>query len=692
VIELERPAALDGFHVKERAEDEYALRSRLRSLKTGAKPPELNPIVYSAELFEALARMTGGRCAYCERAIVGAGGYGSRIRGAAVTHHRPPWGAVAADGMTSIEHYWWLAYTWSNLLPACSECIRAKGNRFPVEGNRARRGQRLSAEGPLLLDPCVDDPAPHLLFQPDGIVVGSTPRGSATVEVLALNRSSLVSARRRVARQVLDGIRPKGSESGEFQGLRRQFTALRSQTKRPMRKAAATTAAPLPQDHYDLDSQVPMAQTAKTSYYGTVRWIERVRIRNFRPIRDLDLDFSGSTSEQGPWRVLLGENGSGKSSVLQAIALALIGGSYRRELGIAPERLLRYGSRQGSVEVHLTGSPVPLRITFDRTSTEISGPEAAQVLLLGYGATRLLPRPGFAPTESRSEMTRVDNLFNPFLGMTDPTTWLLGLPKPTFKVVADGLLQLLDLPKAARLVADHDRREIQVRQGRDRSTIEALSDGYQSMLVLACDVMNTVLSKWTHVTLAEGIVLIDELGAHLHPRWRMRIVGALRELLPRVQFVVTTHDPLCLRGVLDGEVTVIRRSPENQVVAITDLPPVQGMRVDQLLTSEHFGLGSTDDPVLTELWSEFYRLDGLRRPTAADRAALDEVRRRLDALGEFGRTERERLLLRSADAYVARRRAEGDPPEQADRTAASAAVDNELAAIWAEHLPVPRGR
>ena len=204
--------------------------------------------------------------------------------------------------------------------------------------------------------------------------------------------------------------------------------------------------------------------------------------------------------------------------------------------------------------------------------------------------------------------------------------------------------------------------------------------------------MNTVLSKWEHVSLAEGIVLIDELGAHLHPRWRMRIVGALRELLPRVQFVVTTHDPLCLRGVLDGEVTVIRRNPENQVVAIADLPSVQGMRVDQLLTSEHFGLGSTDDPVLTDLWAAYYRLEGLRKPRPAEVAELDEVRRKLTELNELGRTERERLLLRTADAYVAKRRAEGDAAEQTERTAASAKVDADLAAVWAAHLPVPRRR
>jgi hypothetical protein len=80
---------------------------------------------------------------------------------------------------------------------------------------------------------------------------------------------------------------------------------------------------------------------------------------------------------------------------------------------------------------------------------------------------------------------------------------------------------------------------------------------------------------------AEGIVVIDELGAHLHPRWRMRIVASLCEVFPRVQFVASTHDPLCLRGLFDGKVTVLRRDAEQGVVSITDLPPIAGLRVDQ---------------------------------------------------------------------------------------------------------------
>jgi hypothetical protein len=50
-----------------------------------------------------------------------------------------------------------------------------------------------------------------------------------------------------------------------------------------------------------------------------------------------------------------------------------------------------------------------------------------------------------------------------------------------------------------------------------------------------------------------GVVLIDEIDAHLHPRWQMQVVTTLRTLFPRMTFVATTHNPLALVGARDGE-------------------------------------------------------------------------------------------------------------------------------------------
>ena len=47
----------------------------------------------------------------------------------------------------------------------------------------------------------------------------------------------------------------------------------------------------------------------------------------------------------------------------------------------------------------------------------------------------------------------------------------------------------------------------------------------------------------------EGIVLIDEVDLHLHPTWQQRIIGDLKEIFPKVQFIVTTHAPAVISTV-----------------------------------------------------------------------------------------------------------------------------------------------
>ena len=133
----------------------------------------------------------------------------------------------------------------------------------------------------------------------------------------------------------------------------------------------------------------------------------------------------------------------------------------------------------------------------------------------------------------------------------------------------------------------------------------------------------------------------------------MRIVRSLRQVFPRVQFVVSTHNPLCLRGLSEGEVVVMRRGAEGRVVALTDLPPVEGLRVDQLLTSEHFGLDSTVDPEIDEMFEEYYRLLAARERSRAEEERLEELKARLKKLDLLGTTRRERLALEAVDEYLA---------------------------------------
>jgi hypothetical protein len=112
---------------------------------------------------------------------------------------------------------------------------------------------------------------------------------------------------------------------------------------------------------------------------------------------------------------------------------------------------------------------------------------------------------------------------------------------------------------------------------------------------MAINIIMVVIERWKEIDSAEGLVLVDELEVHLHPIWKMEIVSLLRQVFPKLMFLVTTHDPLCLRGLQPGEVTVLRCS-EDKIEAHVITESLAHLRADQLLTSPLFGLLGTREP------------------------------------------------------------------------------------------------
>lgn len=147
-------------------------------------------------------------------------------------------------------------------------------------------------------------------------------------------------------------------------------------------------------------------------------------------------------------------------------------------------------------------------------------------MLLGYGATRLLP-PEAAKEVTKKQSSsgglasKADNLFNPFIALNDAQSWLSGLPEDDFDFIARGLKQLLLLDKE-ELIKDPERKgRILVTAYRSRVPSDDMSAGFQSVVALTADVMSVLRLRWETMEAAEGIVLVDEIDAHLHPRWKM---------------------------------------------------------------------------------------------------------------------------------------------------------------------------
>jgi predicted ATP-binding protein involved in virulence len=143
-----------------------------------------------------------------------------------------------------------------------------------------------------------------------------------------------------------------------------------------------------------------------------------------------------------------------------------------------------------------------------------------------------------------------------------------------------------------------------------------------------------------------ALVLIDEIDAHMHPYWQLKLIPLLRKCFPNVQFVATTHSPLVLCNVGDGAVFLCERDESDNLLQVRRKKgSLNGLGADGLLTSSYFGLRTQLDDATQKLLDqkvEYAARDKGVRLTAKERAELEKINRKLDEVG---------LLTTFADPY-----------------------------------------
>ena len=620
---------------------------------------------------EFLKQVFHGKCAYCE-SRVGATGADH------VDHFRPKGNALGLDGQSHPFHYVWFANTWENLYLVCRTCNMNKGNQFPLEDET----RRIKLEGPiwderpLLLDPCQDWPEEHLAFEEDGRVRALSRRGEVSVQIYGLNRGELVDERKRVAEdlafhidawddsraQVAGRLRRMIEASAPFAGFARQYLVRRA----TQMEKDGSGLVPYGLELEDLGELfyrqpnlkiAPEAVSTPTAALTQVSYLQSVEIHNFRGLRDFELDLGRPPRT---WTMLLGENASGKSSVLQAIALALLGEKGLQE--VAPhldfDRLLTNGEGKGHIRLVLSSEPEIIELNLQRGTPPFftKGGEGVPSLVLAYGATRLMPRDSaYAPRDPDRAAKRVGNLFNPYVPLRDADAWLFSLPPDLRNHAVPTLQDLLHLDEARKNPFLFEKGRVMVDMGCEVVSLDQLSSGYQAILALGTDIMEATPEGLRDKKDALGIVLIDEIDAHLHPRWKMEVVRILRETFPSLQFLASTHEPLCLRGLKDKEIALMRRDEDRTIEVVTDLPSPENLRVDQLLTSALFGLHTTLDPEIDKEFRIYYAIRA-KRPgerSKEERDKLKELRVRLGRHGVLGYTRRDQIVYELIDAYLA---------------------------------------
>jgi len=335
-------------------------------------------------------------------------------------------------------------------------------------------------------------------------------------------------------------------------------------------------------------------------------YIQKVNIENIKSIKNFEMEFENPTG----WHVLIGDNGSGKSGIIQAIALALIGSD--EIAGIQPNwnDYLKWGENHGTIELKITASENDPRIPsgkFSRTkynssinlkrkekeiiSLESQSPfksifrhnnseEQIGWFSAGYGPFRrftggseeigkIFNNPGYSRLASHLSLFRED------VALTEISKWLMKIKFQTLekKVKKSHLEQIKKfinssgfLPHGTEL-KDVSSSGVSFIDGNGADVlITQMSDGYRSILSLTFELIRQLskvygderifknVGKGNIVIDLPGVVLIDEVDAHLHPTWQTRIGQWFTKYFPNIQFIVTTHSPLVCRACEKGSI------------------------------------------------------------------------------------------------------------------------------------------
>jgi tetratricopeptide (TPR) repeat protein len=376
--------------------------------------------------------------------------------------------------------------------------------------------------------------------------------------------------------------------------------------------------------------------------------ISHLRLRNIRAFED-----TGVIVLPPEGVVLIGENSTGKSTLLRCIALGVLGPALANQVEPRPASYLRRGARKGFVEI-------AFRLCFDRNrnvelefTVGLEIPEgetsfqdmashdltldtensARRLDLLrrranddfgfccGYGSLRTFAdSSSLMPSNDKDAIERVLSLFDSHAPVVDPDVLakLLtgnlanfrsappeGLEESTLAAMRKHIHSLL--PNCGELSA---KSYGDIPLHGSEIPFRDLSDGYASLLALVGHLFRYSLpaSNWRgDPASVGGIMLVDELDAHLHPSWQRHILLDLRRIFPNLQILSTTHSPMIAGSIATEFVRVLKRE-DSDVLVISDLPSIEGWRADQILTSMLFDLNTSRSFRTEEMFRRYANL------------------------------------------------------------------------------------
>ncbi|WP_440223310.1 AAA family ATPase [Dokdonella sp. MW10] len=387
--------------------------------------------------------------------------------------------------------------------------------------------------------------------------------------------------------------------------------------------------------------------------------VSSVSLKNICGIQNLTLNFEVPDIDKGQWILLLGPNGVGKTTLLRSFALAL---RSIRFPGIWPRGafsnqwkhislLAKQETQESSILVSLsdgTEHKTTIRaggsIGFSQSPEQI---EPRLFPLFAYGCRRGSALGGASRQVNLEDDDgpEIATLFDDGADLIQAETWLVSLEGDSlkndrsrliFRHVTESLKKLLNVQEIEII----DQKLWVSDYSGPRLPFGSLSDGYLSSAGWFLD----IIARWLNladrsdhvisedfISQIRGLVLIDEIDLHLHPRWQVEIVERTREILPRMSFIATTHNPLTLVGADANEIWMLTKQDSH-------VKGSQGLDTPALLSGgqlyrRYFGIEDIYPKKVGQKLKRYAFLSGYAQRNSSEEQELDDLKKELSESG-----------------------------------------------------------
>jgi uncharacterized protein (TIGR02646 family) len=561
-------------------------------------------ILLDEELLHRLEDIFSGKCAYCERLI------SVRNSTLLVGHYRP------------YTLYYWLAYEWTNLIPLCEDCFTFRDNTFPVAHDENRiiappskrehwTAEYAQIEVPLVLNPELDTPDLFFYFNREGNILpyNQQIRALTTIKVFNLNQGYSVIGRREKIRefthifhtklqdfllQFPDGKHDK-NQAQEFFGNAISLLTLSAQQECEYSALGKDMIKNFGYFFIDnLDSELKR-EALESAFYSCLSLkansaakkivmqtddkpleqfyaFESITVKNIKCFDEVKIGYI--EPENRSVLLLVGGNGSGKSTILQLIALALAG-VHKPPADYGWEDVIKKHdvAAEFSIKTKKNGGEETSMMLFEvdnydiihcRSHKEFYDSVRRNTLVLAYGTGR---------NHGQNDGLRYKN-FEGIASLFGEDRFMKSLFEESVQHVISEKFDLFKtlINKIFSKIYEYEDLRLESYSSRDfyfksstggLSTLNSLSDGFQTIFSWFFDMLIRMEEDGNDISAPEkirAIVLIDEIDMHLNLQLQKTFLPAIEEIFPNVQFIITTQSPFTIQSMNSNNVLIL----ENQ--------------------------------------------------------------------------------------------------------------------------------